>query len=282
MNLKSIITKKLESECSVAEFQWITEKINQESRAKQLGFVMAHRFISSDPITSGELRIENSPYTIDLKLWSRDQLCRALLLLSMDTGNMDDFHEVVEDLFKTADNRESQALYSSIPLFDYPESWKDRATEAIRSNVGLIFDAMAFNNPYPAMYFDEIYWNQLVLKTIFSNKSIWRITGLEERRNKNLAKAISDFAHERWAADRTLPAEVWFLTAPYPGKVFWNDTVRLLSSDSTPNQEAGYLLWKENETEAPEHVSSEYQDLFDKLDQNNIKWENLGLPVISK
>ncbi len=281
MKLKSIITKKLESECSVAEYQWITEKLNQESRTKQLGFVMAHRFISSELITSGKIEIENSPHSIDLTLWTRDQLCRALLLLSLDNGDRDDFHEVVETLFKTADNRESQALYSSISLFNYPESWKDRASEAIRSNVGLIFDAMAFNNPYPSMYLDETAWNQLVLKTIFSNKSIGRITGLEERRNKNLAKAISDFAHERWAADRTLPPEVWLLTAPYPGKEFWQDTMHLLSSDRPVNQEAGYLLWKEQASEAPEHISKTYHDLFNKLDKKNTNWENLALSVVS-
>lgn len=281
MDLRSTILKKLKSECSVDEYQWITEKLDEEPRKKRLGFVMAHRFVSDERIRSGEIGIINSHHTIDLSLWSRDQLCRALLLLSLDNGDRDDFHEEIETLFQTADNRESEALYSSIPFFNYPESWKDRASEAIRSNVGLIFDAMAFNNPYPSMYLDETAWNQMVLKTIFSNKSIWRITGLEERRNKNLAQAISDFAHERWAAKRTLPPEVWFLTAPFPGKEFWQDTVHLLSSDRSDNQEAGYLLWKEQASDAPTDISKIYHDLFNKLDRKNIKWANLALSDVS-
>lgn len=68
MKVSESIIKKLESECTAIEFQWVNEKLNEGFRTIRLGFVMAHRFISSDPITSGKLQIENSTYPIDLTL----------------------------------------------------------------------------------------------------------------------------------------------------------------------------------------------------------------------
>lgn len=271
------IRKVLHSECNESEYQWIIEKSKQDSRAIRLGFVMAHRHVSSDLISSGELSVDDSPYKIDLTQWTKDQLCRMFLLLVLDQGNVEEFEHEIETLFKTADNRESQALYASIPLFSQPEIWIHRATEAIRSNVGLIFDAMAFNNPYPAMYFDNTAWNQLVLKAIFSDKSIWKITGLTDRRNEKLALTLSDFAHERWAAGRTLPADVWNLVAPYPGERYWQDVAVLLSSDSPDNRKAGYLLWKEQRKVAPEQVKKAHHDVFQKINQENVEWSDLKI-----
>src|SRR5690625_7070919 len=151
-------------------------------------------------------------------------------MLSIDESDQKQFHNTVETLFQTAENREAAAIYKTIPLFNHPEKWRYRATEAIRTNIGTIFDAMAFHNPFPAMHFDDIAWDQLVLKTIVGDKSIWNITGRKEHRNKELARALSDFAHERWSAHRTLPADVWYLVEPFPGEQMWKDTSDLLAS----------------------------------------------------
>lgn len=274
------IANILESECTAKEYQWLMDRSAQKSKAIRLGFVMAHRQISNDQVSEGSLTIDDSAYTINLTRWSKDQLCRAFLLLALDTGNIEDFQRDIETIFKTADNRESQAIYASFSLFKSSEIWKQRATEAIRSNVGLIFDAMAFNNPYPAMHFNDTAWNQVVLKAIFSDKSIWGITGLADRRNERLALTLSDFAHERWAAGRTLPADVWFLVMPYPGERYWEDVDVLLSSDVPDNQEAGYLLWNEHRTSAPEHITDSHHEALQKMDQENIDWS--GLKTTSK
>lgn len=269
------IEQVLNAECTETEYQWIIDKAKKDSKSIRLGFVMTHRFVSGERISSGRLSVDDSPYSIDLTQWTKDQLCRTYLLLALHQGNDEDFHQQIETLFKTADNRESQALYASIPLFPQPDIWKQRATEAIRSNVGLIFDAMAFNNPYPAMYFDDIAWNQVVLKAIFSDKSIWRIVGIPDRRNEKLALTLSDFAHERWAAGRTLPADVWNLVAPYPGERYWEDVQILLSSESLENKKAGYLLWKEHRKVGPDHIKKTHHDDFQKLNHENVEWSDL-------
>lgn len=240
-----------------------------------MAFVMAPRHIRARPVGDIRLPINGTKYSIDLNLWTADQLVRAVLLLSFSEEDKDLFQQEIETLFQTAENREAEAIYKTIPLFPHPEIWKFRATEAIRSNVGLILDAMAFNNPYPSLHFDDNAWNQLVLKIIFSDKSIRRITGLADRRNEPLARAISDFAHERWAAGRTLPAEVWFLTELFPGERFWQDTETLLSSEDPANTHAGYLLWKAHKENAPTDFREKHLAALEKAAAADPDWENL-------
>jgi len=269
------LLKRLEQECTANEVRWFQEKIGKSPGERKIAFVMTHRFVGQVPIGTHYIKPHDAPYEIDLSGWTRDQLVRTLFLLSLDEGNKDSFVEMIEELFQTADNREAQAIYAAIPFFNYAPVWTHRATEAIRSNVGLIFDAMAFNNPYPAMYFDDAAWNQLVLKTIFNDKSIWNILGIGDRRNEALAASISDFAHERWAAGRTLPPEVWFLTSPYPDERFWQDTYHLLSADREVDRKAGYLLWKNQFIHTPENFTESFRPLLEHLDSQSFDWENL-------
>ena len=272
---QEFLTEVLKNSCSPAEFQWIQEKLSVNMRAKKLGFVMTPRFIPNRPIEKTKLDVSGADYSIDLSEWTLDQLARSVLLLSMDEGNPEEFRNTIELLFQTAENREAAAIYKTIPLFNDPELWVHRATEAIRTNIGTIFDAMAFNNPFPALHFDDIAWNQLVLKTIFGDKSIWKIIGLKERRNSELARAISDFAHERWAARRTLPAEVWFLAEPYPTVQMWKDADTLLLSEDPSNRSAGFLLWKSNQDSAPDGFEAQHQKTLKKTAQKTSGWNNL-------
>lgn len=272
---QEFLTKILKDSCSSAEFQWLEEKLAVNLRAKRLGFVMTPRFIPARPLKQTLLPVSGSDYSIDIGHWTLDQAARSLLLLNMDEGSPDEFHETIELLFQTAENREAAAIYKTIPLFAHPERWIYRATEAIRTNIGTIFDAMAFNNPFPAMHFDDTAWNQLVLKTIFGDKSIWNIIGLRERRNKELARAISDFAQERWSAGRTLSAEVWFLAETFPSSQMWNSAETLLLSEESSNRAAGFLLWKSNQNSAPAGFSERHQEVLEDMDSDISGWEKL-------
>ena len=221
------------------ELVWLEEK-TKNSKSTQLAFVATPRFIGKRPIN---LVLEGSQ-TLN---WTLDRLVRVYLLLKLENSNPDGFEEQVNTLFDTAEINESIALYSALPLFQNPEIWLLRATDAVRSNVGDIFDSIAFNNHYPVKYFSELAWNQLVLKCIFNEKPIHQIIGLESRANQHLADTISDFAHERWAAGRKIPAQVWRLVTNFLTETIINDLESLLLSKDLQNQIAAILVCSQTE-----------------------------------
>ena len=167
-----------------------------------------------------------------------DRLARVLLLTSLPADDEMAYVKAIETLFDTAEMQELTALYTALPYLAFPQKWLFRATEAVRSNMGPVFDAIAFGNPYPAQYFSEAAWNQLVLKCIFNDKPITRIDGLLDRVNAALAHDVSEFAHERWAAGRTVPAEVWRLVPHFMNETLLSDVKRLADSPDERDRQA--------------------------------------------
>lgn len=227
------------------ELAWLEEK-TQNAKSTQLAFVATPRYIGKRPI-SFELADNQT------KNWTLDRLVRVYLLLNLENINQEGFEEKLNTLFDTAEINESIAIYSALPLLKCPEKWLLRATDAVRSNVGDIFDSIAFNNNYPVKYFSELAWNQLVLKCIFNEKPIHQIVGLKARTNQHLADTLSDFAHERWAAGRRIPAQVWRLVTNFLTETIVKDLESLFLSKDLQNQIAATLVCSQtNNLEAKE------------------------------
>lgn len=142
--------------------------------------------------------------------WTMDRAVRTWLLLSLSLDNQQ-YSNVIEQLFNTADVRELTALYQALPFLPNPKQYYHIATEGVRSNMTDVFNAIALYNSYPAAYFDELAWNQMILKALFVGSSLYKIQGLEQRANLTLAKMLVDYAHERLSAKRSVSPELWQL-----------------------------------------------------------------------
>src|SRR5690606_25892594 len=101
------------------------------------------------------------------------------------------------------------------PLFAWPAQWISRCAEGIRSNMAPVLESIMYDNPFPAEQLDENSWNQMVLKAFFTDKNVNRIYGLDARANRSLALTLSDYAHERWAAGRSVNPLLWRLMSGY-------------------------------------------------------------------
>ncbi len=167
------------------------------------------------------------------------------------------------------------ALYSALPLLAYPQNWLFRATEAVRSNVGDVFDALVMNNPYPTRYFDESAWNQLVLKTIFNDKAIHRIIGLQGRSNADLARMLSDFAHERWAAGRTVAPEVWRLTPEFMNESLLADMQHLFASSNPDDRKAAALACFYSKNDSALALLDNHENLKHQIERRQLSWADL-------
>src|SRR5690606_31622545 len=87
--------------------------------------------------------------------WSLVRLARVWMLSLFDDAKEQQYAHHIRTLFDTAEMNELVALYSALPLLSYPERWLATATDAVRSNIGLVLDAIALQNPYPAKFFNE-------------------------------------------------------------------------------------------------------------------------------
>ena len=162
--------------------------------------------------------------------WSVDQAARALIALSLPAQDRDAYLATMEKVFNASDIGESIALYQCLPLFPHPEGFVERAREGLRSNMTSVFEAVATRNPYPAEYFEENSWNQMVLKSCFIGSSLHNIVGIDDRANATLAGILVDYAHERWAASREVVPELWRPVGPFLGDGYMEDIERVTES----------------------------------------------------
>jgi hypothetical protein len=283
-DLNNLLAHIIEINASEKELQWLDSQNIKDNKALQKTFVLTPRFVSKKEV---EVALENpitpkpkygTPKTktsnIKKQIWTLDRIVRVLLLSNVQNTTEDDYCQTIETLFETAEINEAVALYSALPFLQYPEKWLYRATEAVRSNMGPVFDAIAFHNPYPAKYFSESAWNQLVLKCIFNDKPINLIEGLDERANQNLANILSDFAHERWAAHRTIPPQVWRLVSKFITPTILEDISKLFDSENIQNQQAAVLVCKETDNEEAKNLLViKQKDLA--FDINGLSWKDL-------
>ncbi len=219
--------------------------------------------------------------------WTIDQAARTLLVLSLPSHQPDKYLNILNEVFTVADVRELVALYQLLPLLSYPEKFCDRAAEGIRSNMMVVFNAVALNNPYPAKYLDNQAWNQMVLKALFVGSPLHLIQGLDERANSDLARMLVDYAHERWAAGRDVSAELWRCVGKFANSNMLADLERVLIVSQTKTDLNGKgqkkLLEKISaalacaECPLPEAqvILSRYPELQNDIQAGKLTWKNV-------
>jgi len=182
----------------------------------------------------------------DPEPWTLDEAARLYLLLASasDAAVLD---RRLDRLCSAADVGELVAWYRGLPLYPDQPRYKLRAAEGIRSNMRVVFEAVAHRNPYPAEQLAEPAWNQLVLKALFVGAQLYPIVGLDARRNPALARMLCDFAHERWAASRPVSPELWRCVGPYAEGAKLADLARVLERGTDVEREAAALALRESQ-----------------------------------
>lgn len=187
----------------------------------------------------------------DPSRWSIDQAARVRLLLAA-AGDGDAFVRRLDQLCATADVDELVAFYRGLPVYPDPSRHRMRAGEGVRSNMSVVFQAVAHHNPYPAEQLPEEAWNQMVLKALFVGSALDPIVGLDRRANATLARMLGDYAHERWAAGRPVSPELWRCVGPFASGPLLVDLGRVLEAGKPPERAAAVLALRSSpDPEAP-------------------------------
>lgn len=285
---KEILYNWIAKNTSEKTIEWLRQKqelLRQESDLSRnffLAFGMVPRYTGKDLIKLDKNDLEIAYYLrngLTPTGWTTDQVARILLVLSLPYENKEQFLNILTQLYATADVGEQTALYLGLSLFPYPEDFKSRASEGIRTNMTVVFNAIALDNPYPAEYMDEAAWNQMVLKAIFVGSPLHRIQGLDKRANVPLANTLSDFAHERWAAKRPVPVELWRPVGPFINEQILPDIKALFASGDTMQQTAAALACAQSNFPEAKNLVDSYPDLKRKIESGELTWDSFSKQI---
>ena len=279
----SFLERLIKLQTKTEALDWLYQQrqnIKEEGERKLfISFSLASRYFESKTI---ELSVGQQEEADQLRPgfmpqhWTQLQTARALLLLELDKQNQDQFVLTLTRLAETADVAEQTALYAALPILPFPQALRKRASEGIRTNMTVVFDAIALHNPYPADYLEERAWNQMVLKAVFMGRPLYKIWGADKRANPTLAQMLLDFAHERWAAHRTVTPELWRFIGPYIRKDSFADLERVSREGTPMEKEAVLLACASSSFPQAKQLLDQQQDIERKIKGGEISWSRIG------
>lgn len=205
--------------------------------------------------------------------WTVDQAGRIRLLLAA-ASNADEFVRRLDQLCATADVDELIAFYRGLPLYPDPPRHRLRAAEGVRTNMRVVFEAVAHRNPYPAEQFPEDSWNQMVLKALFVGSTLDPVVGLDARANPTLARMLGDYAHERWSAGRPVSPELWRCVGPFASGTLLSDLQRVLERGTPPERAAAVLALRTTPGPDARMVLERHAGLNEAVSARGVDWKS--------
>lgn len=265
-------------------FTWLNEKIEQIAQGASARVFFTS--FSAVPRYVGKKDLKLTPEDLQAALttrtgwypanWSADQVARTLLVLALPQDNVEKYLQTLEQVFITADVGEGVALYQALPLLPYPERLKIRAAEGVRSNITAVFNAVALRNPYPAEYFDNLAWNQMVLKALFVGSPLHLIQGLDDRANPELTRMAVDYAHERFRASRLVSPELWRLVGKFADSTIIKDLEQAIAQSDPIGQAAVALACAECPLPQAQTILARYPNLQASIQSGKLTWNSLS------
>jgi hypothetical protein len=150
---------------------------------------------------------------VPLDRWTVTDGGRALMLLARAGGTMGgSFAADATSCYENGDAGEQQSWMRAVALLPGARGFLPLVIDTCRTNILPLFESVACENPYPSRYFPELNFNQMVLKALFNGVALARIVGLDSRANDSLARMANDYAAERRAAGRSVPADLGLAT----------------------------------------------------------------------
>lgn len=206
--------------------------------------------------------------------WTVDQAARIRLLLA-SASDSETFVRRLDQLCATADVDEMVAFYRGLPLYPDPPRHRRRAAEGVRTNMTVVFEAVAHRNPYPAEQLPDDAWNQMVLKALFVGRPLDPIVGLDGRANGALAQMLGDYAHERWSAGRPVSPELWRCVGPYATGPLLADLARVLDSGSAPERAAAVLALRSAPDPEARRLLDCHAAVCDTMAARGVDWKSV-------
>jgi hypothetical protein len=213
----------LAAHASADAIAWLDARgaqLQQRDAGARSAFFVAYagaqrRFGRVQPALTADERVQlHAAGIVEPASFALSDLSRALLLRGVCAALPPGEHvALVTDVLRKGDNGERIALLRALPLLPDPARFTELAIDACRTHVLDVFAAIACDNPFPARYFPEPSFNQLVIKTLFVELPLGRVHGWIGRANPELVRMAADYEAERRAAGRPVPADIALIRA---------------------------------------------------------------------
>ena len=277
-NFKSKHLKKLlKNNLKDKIWDWYSEKLNYIIKNESSKDLFLMYSICGTKIKELNFTYENNKEElsyINIQKANLLELSRIYMLVKVLKKKRDFFLDKVKNLIHIADKREMETFLKFLIFLPEPKDFHFHAVDALRTNISSVFDAIAINNPYPSLYFTNEEWNQMYLKAAFMERNIKDILNIEKRANKDLARIISDYAHERWAASRDINPEIWQPTTQFLNEILLKDMNVLFKSKNVQENKAAALCCYHSNNDLAKKKLDKYPKLKNLILSNKLTWEN--------
>lgn len=259
-----------------AAIQRLDQQLDERDFFLSVG--LAARKLSDQPLDlSAEERAEAEAALPGWAAWQLTvrQAGRLALVLSA-AHHGEAFFKALDALWRTADVGEQVVLFRGLPLYPEPQRHLWWATNGCRTSIQPVFEAIAHHNPYPAAHFDEVAFNQLCLKALFVGSPLHPIYRLDERTNPRLARMMTDYAFERWAASRPVSPELWRCVGPAPDARGLEALARALAAPEAPTRAAAALACAHSPVAEARALLSADSPEAQAIAQGTLSWASLA------
>ena len=280
MNVCKDLKKVIDYNYTIELSEWLEEKINHIVSAKSTkDLYLTYSLIASKINADKKLLLPQGTSEVFDYLENHHanhlQLARIYMLVRVLESDADFFTSKVSNIIQIADTTELETFLKYLILLPNPQAYKHVAVDALRTNITPVFDAISLNNPYPALYFDDQQWNQMYLKAAFMQRNLSAIMDIDKRANKELARIISDYAHERWAASRDINPYFWRPVGKFLDDVLLKDMEKLFKSHNEKEHIAAALCCSVSDNDKTKELFNENTLLKQKVEQSLLNWDAL-------
>ncbi|WP_454859410.1 EboA domain-containing protein [Promicromonospora soli] len=158
-----------------------------------------------------------------------DDAARAALVVALAdaVGTGPDCAERLVALYRHGDGAERRGVLRGLDALEErgdlgaPEADAEPGAELVAAGLDLAADALRTNDPslvaaavgpFGSRHLDQHTWRHAILKLVFQGVSLDAVSGLDARTDDELDRMARDFAAERRAAGRPVPADLDRLT----------------------------------------------------------------------
>jgi hypothetical protein len=199
--------------------KWFAEALQTVANSSQLNddlglySAMARRKLGVESLRQAA-SLDTQFASFDIRRWNGAEIGRLILLMTAIENQPAEAQGIIRGYYQTGDESERMALLRGLILFAPADYLSEIALDAGRSNNLEVLAALTLDNPYPACFFSDDQFNQMVLKALFLGLAIERVDGLAKRANPELARMGENYVVEREQAKRSVPVDVWLAIAP--------------------------------------------------------------------